>query len=254
MQLTGYGDGGLRGRSRYVVSPTVRRSNNGDLEAVPARAREAVAYFADVLHDQFYRPAIETSTTPEEFRAFWRERWHEFTETLSAQHAAFARALTEERALRQAIDAMEASIERLLGGTVELAGEARRGEVEFALFTVRSAMRLVVRFLVMSPPGDVIRDRALAAAFFERTAEQAIAVQSLHLAIDGCAVAPSVLDYLFTLLREAALSSYELAREAVALREQPEEPGLLFAAPDEEDAALADEDFDESDRISRATE
>jgi len=126
---------------------------------------------------------------------------------------------------------------------VDLAGEAGKDELDFAVSTMRRAYRLVSRFRTMEAPENREKDADLAGRFSFLSAVHSMAAMSLVLV--GAGLRPNsgeVLDQMFEYLRGGAMEAYAIAREALDLRESS--PDKTIELPtgiwNEDDAALAE--------------
>ncbi len=235
-------------------SPAHVSIRNGDVgtlvnSGIPEDARQTILYLARSIRDEFIQPSIQMTTTRAEYVAFWSRRWQDYMNTAQALHVCIDRAMSADRALTFGERSVDELNDELRKTAVDLAGEAGKDELDFAVSTMKRAFRLVSRFRTMDAPENRKKDAELARRFSFVSNVHSMAAMSL--ALVGSGLRPNskeVLDQMFDYLRGGALEAYAIAREAYDLRSST--PSETIELPsgvwDSDDAALAEATADDA--------
>lgn len=214
---------------------------------LPIAAKNAVAYLADALFDNFIRPSLTTTVTRDGYIKFWTERFLEFRAGLDA----FYFFLKQD-------DGAAGDLPALTQVAMRTGGESGAREVDFAAKTFERAGRLVGRFPGLPRPVAADEDRKIAARYRTACLIHNIGVASLY-AVDANVRpgSPEVLQAVFEFVRQGGLDAYVHARAAYDIRRVPTAPAALIAAGvvfDDEDTSLAASSGDDAEATLRLAE
>lgn len=212
-------------QSRYVppVLPT-RVKGEAKLRvedvasSLPANATSMLGMLSESIVNEVVLPILRGRSRESCLRTFGA-KWHEFCETLHALHVLIARVSSEEKARSFAERASESAGDSLRRAAHDLAGAQAEGEVDFAIATYSSALRLVASFETLPDLAkEALReDRDLARQFNGAAALHTLGSLLILAAADAGAHRAAV-ELAFEFVRAGAMQAYVAARHGHDLR------------------------------------